>query len=425
MTLLQVISSLLVFSMFCDCFQFNTRECVASCENKRISSSYGKGLCDALCVQDSIDKRLKQDFERKLPKPAIPRAFEIGWERIGLDFNSTELTNYSGVRYILEVKPDWKGHQKKDVFTVYPYIQKYHYTNETTYFVKNLEPNTDYQFRVMAVTTDDSSTFSNWSNTISTTKSCSNPPCGVSKLRVEITTDVPYKGMVFLKSVLYWEPTTLKSSYQDYIFVRTLRRASHAVSFCGEYFENNLRSDREKLKNQDIFTNRNLTTYTPRKDETLYYDCWYTFELYLQRFFWGKLAVREWKFYVPGCITVNTSKICGCPYVGIQDDTRHYVLNVTITSSDTSVIANVNWNDNLWRNDVNVTYYLIELYDTSNTFAALQTEYYDAHANVHNYNASFTKLNAGQKHRIRLSAFHGDHCVHHKIDTVLFFGIRI
>ena len=81
-----------------------------------------------LLFKNSIEQTLiiMTDSERKLPLPAIPRACETGWDKIDLVFNTTELANYSAVRYILEVKPDWNGHQKKDVFTVYPYIQKYH-----------------------------------------------------------------------------------------------------------------------------------------------------------------------------------------------------------------------------------------------------------------------------------------------------------
>ena len=44
-----------------------------------------------------------------------------------------------------------------------------HQANQTTYFVENLEPNTSYQFRVIALKQNKSSPFSNWSDVISTT----------------------------------------------------------------------------------------------------------------------------------------------------------------------------------------------------------------------------------------------------------------
>ncbi|XP_028415315.1 uncharacterized protein LOC114538353 isoform X3 [Dendronephthya gigantea] len=431
MNRLQIICSLLFF-MFCDCLEFDIDKCVAACEKKNIATVNDKELCGQLCFKESLERMLKQDFERKLPKPARPRAFKIGWERISLVFNTTELANYSGLNYILEVKPNWNGPQKSDVFTVYPYIQKYHKTNETTYLVQSLEPNTDYQFRVMAVTTNETSTFSNWSNwsnwsnTISTTSYCSKPPCGVSRIRIQLTSDVPYKGMVILKSVFYWEPTILKPPFTDYTWNREFIRLASAQSSCADHFTATaIQNEKKSLKEQDIFTNKNLTTYTPTKDLALYYDCWYFFQLHLQpnHFSRKEFAVRKWTFHIPDCIVVNDTKICGCPYVPIQDDKRHHVLNVTIASSNTSLIAHVNWNDNLWRNDVDVKYYLIELYD-NDIGTSLYIEYYDAHANVHNYNASF-KLKAEQrnkKHRIKLTAFHRDHCNHYLTEIVHFFA---
>ena len=44
-----------------------------------------------------------------------------------------------------------------------------HQVNQTTYFVEDLEPNTGYQFRVIALKQNQSSSFSNWSDVINTT----------------------------------------------------------------------------------------------------------------------------------------------------------------------------------------------------------------------------------------------------------------
>ena len=39
-------------------------------------------------------------------------------------------------------------------------------------------------------------------------ENCSDPQCGVSRIRLELKNVVPYREMAFLKSVFYWEPTT-------------------------------------------------------------------------------------------------------------------------------------------------------------------------------------------------------------------------
>ncbi|CAB3996388.1 Hypothetical predicted protein, partial [Paramuricea clavata] len=65
----------------------------------------------------------------------------------------------------------------------------------------------------------------------------------------------------------------------------------------------------------NIFTNKSFTTYKP-KPGVLYYDCWYTFELNLIKpsvVIPMKVASRKWIFHTPDCITINNSRICGCP----------------------------------------------------------------------------------------------------------------
>jgi hypothetical protein len=55
---------------------------------------------------------------------------------------------------------------------IIPFISFAQQTNETYYLIKDLEPNSGYQFRVIAVKMDKSSPFSNWSDIINTTSKC-------------------------------------------------------------------------------------------------------------------------------------------------------------------------------------------------------------------------------------------------------------
>ncbi|CAB4038296.1 ---NA---, partial [Paramuricea clavata] len=107
-------------------------------------------------------------YKRTLPKPAAPRLVEAGWQTIQLQFNTTELDGHSDLHYILEVKPQWDLRESNNVFVVFPYTRKYHNTSQTTYVVDDLEPNTGYKFRVIAIKLNESSSYSNWSNIINT-----------------------------------------------------------------------------------------------------------------------------------------------------------------------------------------------------------------------------------------------------------------
>ncbi|CAB4045084.1 ---NA---, partial [Paramuricea clavata] len=108
-------------------------------------------------------------YEKTLPKPAAPRLGEAGWQTIQLRFDTTELDGHRDLRYILEVEPQWGPQERNNVFVVFPYTIKYHYTNQTTYYVEDLEPNTGYKFRVMAKKLNESSPYSNWTDVIFTT----------------------------------------------------------------------------------------------------------------------------------------------------------------------------------------------------------------------------------------------------------------
>ncbi|CAB4028908.1 uncharacterized protein LOC110062511, partial [Paramuricea clavata] len=145
-------------------------------------------------------------YQSSLPKPAAPRLVETGWQTLQLEFNTTELEGYNDLYYILEVKPQWGLQERNNFFVVFPYTWKYHYTNETTYVVKDLEPNTGYKFRVIAIKMNKSSPYSNWSNVINTTKTCKKLPCGVTNIRLELRTRKPYKKDEELNSKFHWKP---------------------------------------------------------------------------------------------------------------------------------------------------------------------------------------------------------------------------
>ena len=65
------------------------------------------------------------------------------------------------------------------------------------------------------------------------------------------------------------------------------------------------------------------------------------------------------------------------PDFSYHTDERH-VLNVIVVSPNASSIAYLNWNDRLWRKDINITYYMVTLNDDGK----LQHKYYDAYPNV-------------------------------------------
>ncbi|CAB4009399.1 ---NA---, partial [Paramuricea clavata] len=157
------------------------------------------------CLQDSLGELVKKDYERTLPKPAVPRLVEAGWQTIQLRFNTSKLEGYSNLHYILEVKPHW-GTQDRNLFVVFPYTRKYHYTNLTIYAVKDLEPNTGYQFRVITIKLNKSSPYSNWSNVINTRKICKKLSCGVTNIRLELRSRKPYQKNEELKSKFHWKP---------------------------------------------------------------------------------------------------------------------------------------------------------------------------------------------------------------------------
>ncbi|CAB4010324.1 ---NA---, partial [Paramuricea clavata] len=149
-----------------------------------------------------------KDYERTLPKPAAPRLVEAGWQTIQLQFNTTEFEEHRNRHYILEVKPQWGPQEKNNLFVVFPYTMKYHYANQTTYTVKDLEPNTGYKFRVIAIKLNKSSPYSSWSNVINTTTTCKKLRCGPTNIRLELRTQKPYQKDEELMSTFHWKPDT-------------------------------------------------------------------------------------------------------------------------------------------------------------------------------------------------------------------------
>ncbi|CAB3996387.1 Hypothetical predicted protein, partial [Paramuricea clavata] len=103
--------------------------------------------------------------------------------------------------------------------------------------------------------------------------------------------------------------------YHDHAYIREFFRLSPRQSWCATNFEQLILQEKEKLHKKNIFTNKSFTTYKP-KPGVLYYDCWYTFELNLIKpsvVIPMKVASRKWIFHTPDCITINNSRICGCP----------------------------------------------------------------------------------------------------------------
>ena len=62
-----------------------------------------------------------------LPKPAVPKIIDNGWDSIQLNLSTTKLANYSGFFFLVEVEP-LRSHSQTNVnvFTIFPYIEKYH-----------------------------------------------------------------------------------------------------------------------------------------------------------------------------------------------------------------------------------------------------------------------------------------------------------
>ena len=78
------------------------------------------------------------------------------------------------------------------------------------------------------------------------------------------------------------------------------------------------------------------------------------------------------------------------------DDPKHSALNVTInTFNNTLSRGYLNWNNNLWQDDVNVTYYRVKLSLAASQAEYLLYEFYDAVKNVSRLHAVYTNVVKG------------------------------
>ena len=74
-------------------------------------------------------------------------------------------------------------------------------TNHTTYTIENLEPNTGYKFRVIALNHNRSSTFSNWSSAINTTGKYEMPSSGLFLLIAQKSAVYAWSKMFFIFTI--------------------------------------------------------------------------------------------------------------------------------------------------------------------------------------------------------------------------------
>ncbi|CAB4010776.1 Hypothetical predicted protein [Paramuricea clavata] len=124
MYLRQLLGSFVLVHVLCDGIELNSTECIKTCKEEVIA--HDDDLCKETCVEKSLRRIIHAGYKRELPKPVVPRIIETEWKTIQLTFNTTELANYSGLHYIVEVKPVWNYFHTRDVFTLFPYIPKYH-----------------------------------------------------------------------------------------------------------------------------------------------------------------------------------------------------------------------------------------------------------------------------------------------------------
>ncbi|CAB4021878.1 ---NA--- [Paramuricea clavata] len=174
---------------------------------------------------------------------------------------------------------------------VFPYTRKYHYTNQTTYAVKDLEPNTGYQFRVIVIKLNKSSPYSNWSNVITTRKICKKRSCGVTNIRLELTSRKPYQKNEELKAKFNWKPALL--SERDKTQLKYITEELSSLMRNGNCYPG-------KYPTKD--SHSAITSNSSDENQQVYYDCWYELKMAaVDDYFWSTAVAGERTriFHVP------------------------------------------------------------------------------------------------------------------------------
>ncbi|XP_028415371.1 uncharacterized protein LOC114538391 [Dendronephthya gigantea] len=285
----QVFRLLITVITLCGALEVNiTRRtrCLKDCKaDSKLFYKYPTFCDTTYCGQEYLKSLVEKasNSESTLPKPVAPKLVEAGWQKIRVRFNTTELKNHSDVDYILEVKPLWGRQERGQHFVVFPYIKPYLLTNDTTYTIEDLEPNTGYKFRVLALKQNRWSSFSNWSSVMNTTELCEEPPCGVTNIRLELTTEIPYQKRVILKSYFCWKPSTTFNETNKTGLHGVLQKIE-VISECRKIFnDENDFSDRKKLTGLDAFIKKENASYTIDGKNHLYYNCWYKLEVKMHK----------------------------------------------------------------------------------------------------------------------------------------------
>ncbi|XP_028417024.1 uncharacterized protein LOC114541245 [Dendronephthya gigantea] len=387
----QAFCLLITVIVLCGALEVNIEGCVKNCEKKFVKYPV---FCETKCLQEYLGSHVKKAIEKfesagGLRKLAAPSLVEAGWQKIRVQFNTTELKNHSEVDYILEVKPLWGRQERGQYFVVFPYTKKYFLTNHTKYTIEDLEPNTGYRVRVIALKRDGSSTFSFWSSNINTTELCEKPPCGVTNIRLELTTEIPsyHTGpkSVDIGSIFHWTPSTTFNETGKIHVLRNFSQISECIAY---YYDKRDVQSEEKNVSIDTFTETEKANFS-KDDESksLYYNCWYKLSMEAVD---GSHVLpatlpqtkRSWIFHVPECIKISNIRMCGCTYeYGLVVNIRTE-LNATF-ERDTSKTATgyFTWSDKMWRNGNNLTYLQFKL-SNSDTEEVLYKKFYNASSKV-------------------------------------------
>ncbi|XP_028415303.1 uncharacterized protein LOC114538347 isoform X2 [Dendronephthya gigantea] len=394
----------------CGALEVNNAGCVNDCKEK--IKRYQE-FCEVKCSQESLSSRAEKAKEDSksasaLPKPAAPKLVDAGWRKIRVRFNTTELEVQTQLEYILEVKPLWGRPERGQYFYVFPYTRNYRRTNKTTYTIEDLEPNTDYKFRVIAIKNNTTSNFSNWSNVMNTTEFCeTEPPCGVTNIRLNLTTEIPYQKDVDLKYLFRWTPSTsFKKINQTKVRVNFSVMSECILNFNEESYLT--------VKNKELVGSN---TFSSKK---IYYNCWYMLEIQAVDTSIAKpletlAGKRRWIFHIPTCIQINNKKICGCSYRR-DEEPRLGLVNATFrretTSQNNTASGRFTWSDEIWRKDSNLTYFqfILEIWDPSPV--QVFDKYYNVSSIVSQYNTTIYNLTINAIYKIFMIGYTHHHCEH-------------
>ncbi|XP_028415308.1 receptor tyrosine-protein kinase let-23-like isoform X2 [Dendronephthya gigantea] len=417
----QVFCLFLTIIVLCEALEVNISSCVKRCKDEKLFKRQKDFCSTTYCVQKYLGSLVKNanSSESTLPKPVAPKLVEAGWQKIRVRFNTTELKNHSDVDYILEVKPLWGRQERGQHYVVFPYIKPYLLTNHTTYTIEDLEPNTGYKFRVLALKQNRWSTFSNWSSVMNTTEVCEEPPCGVTNIRLELTTEIPYQKRVILKSLFRWKRST-SFSETNKTRLPGVHREIKVISECRKIFNDENKFSESKNTGLDTFIKKENASFVIDGKDHLYYNCWYKLEMEAVDKFEAttlSLAKRKWIFHIPKCIKISKTIICGCEYEFGGDKVVTGQMNVTYKrTSEKTATVHFTWNDEIWRNLSSFTYHAFTIYRDEDFSKPepkpFYMKYYNVTSKVSSYNATSHNLTIGKKYDAYIKGFADHHCEH-------------